>query len=72
LAGDVLKGPVAEVAIKGVVAGETAEENVWATVAIVVATGDTAAVLEDAVRGGGPIVESVGEGDASLYGGGVG
>src|SRR6266700_7545850 len=59
--GHVLESPVSEAPVEGVAPLQTAQEDVGTTVAVEIADGHAAAVLQDAVSRAGPIIENVRE-----------
>src|SRR6266567_1961838 len=59
--GHVLETPASEVPVEGVASLQTAQEDVGTTVAVEIADGHAAAVLQDAVSRAGPIIENVRE-----------
>src|SRR6266571_7179055 len=61
LEGYVLESPIPEVPVEGVASLQTAQEDVGMAVAVEIADGHAAAVLQDAVSRAGPIIENVRE-----------
>src|SRR5438046_1374749 len=59
--GHVLESPAPKVPVEGVVSLQTAQEDVGTAVAIEIADGHAAAVLQDSVSRTGPIIENVRE-----------